>query len=162
LTRQGVSRARAFVPGISGTMNGSVNDRGLPADVFHNVDLAAGGPVGGVDVISQHPKRRPKTLTKGNPEARFEPSVLSCEFAFGSQTRRSVIACHVVNAGIPFLNGFNDQGSLRLIGVVNAVRVVLQFLISPSVPANLRGPPGRIDRRVVSRVEFVTPNQTPD
>src|SRR4029078_13081618 len=122
---------------ISGTMNGSVNDRRLPTDVFHNVDLAAAGPGGGVYVISQHPKRRPKALTIGNPEARFEPSVLCCEFTFGSQTRRSVIACHVVDAGIPFLNGFDDQGPLRLIGVVNAVRVVLQFLIPPSVPANL-------------------------
>src|SRR4030095_11898108 len=135
-------------------MNGSVNDCGLPADVFHYVDLTAGGPGGGVNVISQHPKRRPKALTKGNPEARFEPAVLSREFAFGSQTRRSVIACDIVRAGIPFLDDFDDQRSLRLIGVVNAVRVVLQLLISPSVPANFRGPPGRINRRLIGGVEF--------
>src|SRR6266568_6896655 len=39
-------------------------------------------------------------------------------------------------------------------------RIVLEFLISPTVPSNVSSPPGRVGRRVVWSIEFVAPNQT--
>src|SRR5437660_10547861 len=40
------------------------------------------------------------------------------------------------------------------------VRIVLEFLISPTVPSNFSSPPGRVGRRVVWSIEFVAPKQT--
>src|SRR6185437_15808629 len=48
---------------VAGAMHGTVHPAGLLADVFHDVDLAAPGPPGGGDVVTEHPECRPEPLS---------------------------------------------------------------------------------------------------
>src|SRR5450631_4579673 len=68
-------RADTVCAGISGAVDGAVNQRGLFADVFHDVDFSAGGPAGFVDVDAEHPEGGPDALSARNLHAGFEAAV---------------------------------------------------------------------------------------
>jgi hypothetical protein len=50
----------------------AVNDGGLLADIFHDVDLAGLGPANRVDVVAEHPKGGPDALAFWNFDSGFE------------------------------------------------------------------------------------------
>ena len=64
-------------------MHGTMDRRALGAEVLHDVDLAAGGPADGADVIAQHPESRPDATSSGKLNACFEASITLAEEAFG-------------------------------------------------------------------------------
>src|SRR5437764_15469124 len=82
--------ANSVIAGIAGAVNGAVNQTRFFADIFHDVDLAAGGPAGFVDVVAQHPKCRPDALSARNLDAGLEAAVGLRKFAKCLQARRSV------------------------------------------------------------------------
>src|ERR1700728_330252 len=60
---------------IAWAMNRSMDHRWFLADILHDVDLAAGGPLDSLDIGTQHPKCRPDPLSPRNLDARFETPV---------------------------------------------------------------------------------------
>jgi hypothetical protein len=56
-------------------MNGSMDHRRLLADIFHDVDLATRRPLLLVDVVAQHPERRPHSLSARNLDSGFEAAI---------------------------------------------------------------------------------------
>src|SRR5260370_31046834 len=96
---QGIGCAYAVPARVTRPMKSAMNDRRFLTNVFHDVDLAAGGPAGGTHVVTQHPKCRPKTLAVRDPNARLEPSIGLTELILSEQSCRSVIASYVVSPG---------------------------------------------------------------
>src|SRR5450755_224325 len=71
----GVRRANSLPTGISGAVNCAMDDRRFAADVFHDVDFAAGRPADFFNVIAQHPERGPDSLPVRNLDSGFKTSV---------------------------------------------------------------------------------------
>jgi len=143
---------------ISRPMDCAVNQRGLLADVLHDVDFAAAGPAGLFDVVAQHPERRPNALSARNFDARFESSIGLRKFAQGLQARGSVVSGDAVSSGIFLLQYFDDQVSILLVGVVESLRVVLKLVVAPASAAGFGDPFGGVDRGAVRAVELVAPD----
>src|ERR1041385_2474212 len=97
--RQGVSGANAFPTRVAWAMKRSVDHRWFPADILHDVDLAAVGPMCCIDVIAQQPKCRPDTLAKRNPDSCFETAVGLAELVFREHSGRVLVASYIVSAG---------------------------------------------------------------
>src|SRR4029077_15995869 len=81
---------------IAGPVHRPVHDARLLADVFHDIDLAALRPTDGVDVVSKHPERGPKSLPARNANARLEATVRLRE-----ETRRLDARRRVATAPVP-------------------------------------------------------------
>src|SRR6266403_3486042 len=94
--RQSVGRAYAVRARVTWSMKGAVNYRRFFPDVFHDVDFAAIGPAGRIDIVAQQPKGRPEALTVRNLNSRLKPSVGLAELILREQSRRSVVARYVV------------------------------------------------------------------
>src|SRR5437016_13430943 len=58
--RQRVRSADAAGARVARTVHRAMHHRWLSADVFHDVDLAATRPADSVDVVAEHPARRPE------------------------------------------------------------------------------------------------------
>jgi hypothetical protein len=87
-----------------------------------------------------------------NPDARLHAPVLEGELASGLQPGRSEFSRRR-------LEGLNYQVTLAVeIRVPAIVRVDFQFLIAPSVAAEIVHPFRRIGRRACRAAEFVTPD----
>ena len=106
-------------------MESAVNYRWLFADIFHHVDLAAGGPVRSVKVVAQHPKRRPETLTVRDLDPSLETSIRLSEFCLSEQSRRSIVASYAIGTLESFLQRLNHQRAAFKIGIGCAARVDL-------------------------------------
>src|SRR5262249_12997093 len=98
--------------GVSRSVHGAVNCRGLTADVFHDVDLAAGGPAHRANVVTEHPEGGPDTLSERNLNACLESAITLAEESLRLQPRRGVVALDAVRAGEALASGFDDQISL--------------------------------------------------
>src|SRR6266851_7965583 len=142
-------------------MKRAVNYGRFLADVFHNVDLAASGPAGGTDIVAQHPKRRPDTLSIRNLEPRLKPSIGLRELIPGEQPCRSVIAGDVIRPRERFLYCFDHQQATLDVRVDRAVGISLEFVVTPAIAADIKGPLSRINRRAAGTIKLVTPHQTP-
>jgi hypothetical protein len=59
------------------------------------------------------------------------------------------------------MDGFNHQSSVFLAGVASAGGVVLEFVISPTIPAGFGCPLLGIDRRAIGSIEFIGPDKYP-
>ncbi len=99
---QCVGRTHATGARIPWAMEGAVNDRRLPANVFHDIDLTAIWPACRTNVVAQHPKRRPDSLSKRYFDSRFKPPEGLRELEPGKQPRRSVITAIAVRTGKRF------------------------------------------------------------
>src|SRR2546423_15008887 len=89
-TRGAVRPADAARARVSRPVHGAVHDRRLAADVLHDIDLARLRPTDSVDVVAEHPERRPQTLPARNTDARLEAAVRLGEEPFGLDPRRGV------------------------------------------------------------------------
>src|SRR5215471_1166326 len=116
---------------ISGAVNRAVHERGLLADVFHDVDLAAVWPASLFDVITHHPKRGPDALSPGDFDASFEASEFLRELTLGLQASRGVVASYAIGAGKFFLKDFDDKIAALMEGVFRAGGIELEFLVAP-------------------------------
>src|SRR5215472_6713082 len=94
---------------VARPVDGPVHQRRFFADVLHNVNLAAFWPAGLRDVVPQHPKRGPNTLTFWDFHAGFEAAVLLGKLAERLQARGSVVAGDAVRAGVFFREHSDDQ-----------------------------------------------------
>ena len=127
-------------------MDRAVNNRRFAADIFHDIDLTTGGPSRCADVVAQHPKSRPDSLTIRNLDTCFKPSVGLREFIPGEQSRRSIVAPYIVRPGKSFFQCLDHQRAVLKNGVGGATRVGLEFVVPPTVAADVKGPLGRINR----------------
>src|ERR1044071_7562261 len=102
-------------------MKRSVDHRRFPADIFHDVDLAAVGPVSRIDIVTQHPECRPDALAKRNLDSRFETTKRLAEFVLRQQSGRRVVASYIVGAGKSLLDRSDDEGTVFQMCVCGAV-----------------------------------------
>src|ERR1043166_2869441 len=98
-------------------MKSAMNGRRFSADVLHDVDLTAVGPMNGFDIFTQHPKCRPDTLPEGDLDSRFEATVLLTEFLSGQQPGRCVVPGYFIGTGESFLQCSDDQGAIFYVSV---------------------------------------------
>src|SRR5271165_3172591 len=131
---------------------------GLLADVFHDVDFAALGPVDGGDAVAEHPKCGPDALASGNFYARFESSIGLAEEIFRFNARGGVVTGYGAGSRCLLLRG-DDQIARLHVGVLRVIGVELEFLVTPAVAAEVVGPFGWVGGTAVRGVEFVAPNQ---
>src|SRR5450759_4472360 len=103
-------------------------------DVFHDVELAVGGPTTGV---AHHPEGRPDALSHGDGDARFHLPIQERAFAGGGHAGRGHAAVAQGCAG--FHTRFDDEHAAREAGV-GAAGVILPFAIAPTRAARLEAP----------------------
>ena len=107
-------------------VNGAV-DIGIVVHVFHNVNFSALRPTDRAYVLSEHPERRPKTLSGGSFQSSFYLSIFKRKFVFGNKTSGRIIAG--VN---DLLFGKNVKFAVAGEAVVRTGGVVLKFVVSPT------------------------------
>ena len=83
------------------------------------------------------------------------------ELILSEQSGRSVVASYAVGPGEGFLERFDYQQAAFDVRVDCAVRISLEFIVTPTVSANIKGPLARINRRAAGTIELVTPRQAP-
>src|SRR5260370_29457557 len=142
-------------------MKSAMNDRRLLTDIFHDFDLTARGPAGRIDIVTQHPERRPDTLAVRDPDSRFKPAVGLGELILSEQSRRCVFASSVIRPRESFLERLDYQQATVAIRVCIAARIGLQFVVTPTVAANIKPPLFRIHPRAPRAIEIATPHQFP-
>src|SRR5690349_8798601 len=119
-------------------MKRSVDHRRFPADILHDVDLAAVGPVNGIDVVAQQPECRPDALAIRDLDSGFETAIGLAELVLGEQSGRGVVASYLVSAGKLFLDRFDDERTVFHMCVCCATRIGLKFVVTPTLPANIK------------------------
>ena len=118
-------------------MEARVDLEGLKADDFHDVDLAAGWPPGGGDIVTEQPERRPQPFSRWNPNARFEAAVLLGKSPLALEARRGVIAPYSSTSDMFFPHSLDYKIPAFLADILPPSRVVFQLVVSPSTPASL-------------------------
>src|SRR5947207_6247362 len=116
----------------------------LSSDVFHDVDLTAIRPANALDVITQHPEGRPDALSIRDLNPRFKTAEGLAEFVFCKQPRRSKAAANVVRPLESFFEYCDYQQAISEMRVGGAARVSLEFVVAPTLAANIEGPLARI------------------
>src|ERR1041385_1966957 len=138
-----------------------MDHRRLLADIFHDVDLTAVGPMDSIDIVAQHPECRPDALAKRNLNPRFETAIGLAELAPGEQSGRGVVTSSVVSASESFLDRLNDQRSILNVRVCCSARIGLELVIAPAVAAKIKRQLCRINRRSSRAIELVAPHESP-
>src|SRR5437899_311741 len=125
----------------AGTMERTVDRARLLADVFHDVDFAASGPVDGSDVVAKHPESGPHSLSGGNFDARFEAAIGLAEEALSFEASRGVVAHGAATAGERGLvHRGNDQVAALHLSILREVCIALEFVVAPTVAAGVIRP----------------------
>src|SRR5258706_818156 len=119
-------------------MEGAMNDRRFPANILHDVNLAAVWPASGVDVVTQHPKCRPDTLPVRYLDPCLKPSVGSAELVLSEQSCRRVVAGYAVRPGKRFLEHLDYQPAIIDIRVCTMARIKFPIPGFPAVAARLQ------------------------
>ena len=117
------------VGGVFGTVCPMVCaiDNVFAVNGFDDVDFAASGPAGGVEVFAEHPEGGPNAFTCRERNSRFYRAVLECKLAFGKHTCRSVLGAFVV-----FFLRTDMQNAVLDVGVFFAVGVIFFFVVAPA------------------------------
>src|SRR6267142_1286528 len=131
----------------------------LFADVLHGVDLAASWPAGGADVVAEHPEGRPHALSLGDFYARFETAIFLLKQTRGFQSRGSVLPGNALRARVVILDVGDYQVAVLHVCILRAIRIALEFVVTPTVAAGFHSPLGRIRHGAVDDAEFVAPHQ---
>src|SRR5438067_604983 len=127
-------------------MKRSMDHRRFPADIFHDVDLAAVGPMNSIDIVAQHPERRPDALAKRNLDPGFDTAIGLAELVLRQQPGGSIVATNLVSAGKSFLDRIDDQRAVLTVRVCWAARIGFEFVVAPTLTTKIKGPLGRINR----------------
>jgi hypothetical protein len=85
-----------------------MNQTGLFADIFHDVDFAALGPAYRRNIVAQHPECGPHSLPRGNLDAGLEAAVGLREQALSLESRGRELARDVVGTFDIFLARGDD------------------------------------------------------
>ena len=117
-----------------------MHDRWLLADVFHDVDFAAGRPAFRLNVLTQHPEGGPYSLAAGDLDARLEASIGLLEFPLCLEPGGGVAIQHAVPIAVGFVARSDDQVAILQLNVLQMVGVVLQFVVAPAIAAGLDRP----------------------
>ena len=120
-------------------------------DGFDDVDFAAAGPSDFVEVLAEHPERRPDSLADRERDSGFYSAVLERKLAFGEHACGSVFLPFVV-----FFLRTDMQNSVLDVGVLFAACVVFPFVVAPAAcaRADFKTPFAGVDGFAV---EFVVP-----
>ena len=62
-----------------------------------------------IDIVAQHPERRPDALAKRNLDPRFDTAIGLAELVLREQPGRGIVASYLVGAGKRFLDRFDDE-----------------------------------------------------
>ena len=142
---------------------------GPPAHELHDVDLPGLRPADLLDVVAEHPERRPEARGTGNLDARLDPAVLELAEVPREQARRRELARAVV-AALRAVGPQDRDDEVALAvgrGVRRAGGVGLELVVPPAHEADRRAvaevvPPGRRVRGRAGRaVELVAPGELP-
>src|SRR3989442_16029624 len=137
-------------------MRSTVDQGWLAADIFHDINLPAHGPVYRGDICAQRPERWPEALAPGNLYPRLDAAVCPGHFPLRFQPCRSVTAAEVT-----LLARFDHQLTVLDADVVGTGGVVFKFIVAPAPRASVVPPFGRIRQAAVRLRELVGPNQRP-
>ncbi len=137
-------------------MGRAVDRARVEAQLLHDVDLAAGGPV-----VAHQPDGRPDAARAAEPGADFEEAVGPARRAVGDQTRRAIGLAAVIGILRQALGTrFNNQLAVVDAGILRSVgRIVLGFAVEPTVavaPGVVAPFAGRGHRAVV---ELIRPHK---
>src|SRR5262245_58386733 len=121
-----------------------MHDRGLATDVLHDVDLAALRPTDRLDVAAKHPEGGPDTLTPGNPDACFDPTISARKESLRLESARRVETLPVP-ARVGRRRWLRERGDHQVAisverHVLCARRVELSFLVAEAVSSGVRHP----------------------
>src|SRR5260221_12017217 len=142
----------------AGTVERTVDRARLLADVFHDVDFAASGPVDGSDVVAEHPESGPHPLSCGNFDAGFEAAVGLAEEALSFEASRGVVAHGAATAGVRGLvHRGNDQVATLHLSILRKVCIALEFIVAPAVATGVVSPFGRVGSSTIG-VELIAPD----
>jgi hypothetical protein len=152
-------------------MDVGVDDSGVMADVFEDIDLAAGGPTDLADIGAEGPEGGPGAAAGGDFSSRLDAAVgpgdpIAGGEAGGGVVRELALLLPAAVGGIRlvarvwefFAAGFDDEVTVLDPGILEAVGgVVLEFAIAHE--SFLVGPLGRIWEAVA--VEVIGPDEFP-
>ena len=93
--------------------------------------------------------------------SRFEAAVALRKFALGLDARRGVAAKYSVGVAVALSLRGDDKFAVLHLNVVDAIRVVLEFVIAPAVSSGLDNLFGFVGSGAVSAIEFVIPDHVP-
>jgi hypothetical protein len=141
----------------------------LPAEVLHDVDLAAIRPADRADVGAQHPEGGPQPSTGRDLDPRLDPAVRQLESALRQESSGRVLARPVVALEAGFRRAGGDHEIAGTVGcrVGRVVRIELELVVAPAGDALLgavaEGVPPVIGvrRRAGGLVELVAPDEGP-
>ena len=129
--------------GFGGIVYRTVDKAGILTHVFHDVEFAALRKPRAVDVVAQHPERRPCTCSLRKFCPNLHPSVSKRAFVLGYHAGGGV-------ARSLFAHNKGEHAVFQR--HVLATGVVLQFVVSPTVVAGLKCPGGGVHLRAVKLV----------
>src|SRR5260370_27747102 len=125
----------------AGTMERTMDRARLLADIFHDVDFAASGPVDGSDVVAEHPESGPHPLSGRNLDTGFEAAVSLAEAALSFEGSRGVVAHGAATTGVRGLgHRGNDQVATLHLSILRKVGIALEFVVAPTVAAGVIRP----------------------
>jgi len=113
-------------------MKSAMNDRRLLADVFHDVDLAAGGPTGGSYVIAQASKMRARDPCPNGILIRASKRPKAWVNLFLVSNLAEVNSEFGRRPSESFLKRFNNQESAFLIRVCSPTGIGLKVRCYPN------------------------------
>ena len=145
----------AVRPGIARSVHGAVHRARLPADVLHDVDLAAPRPPNPGTVVPQQPECGPHTLPSRDVNTRLDAAVPPRPSGCGTRLQPSG---RVGTAAGLLATSFDDQLAGFDAHVVAPVGIELELGVPPAITADLRRPVRRVEARAV---ELVAPHEPP-
>src|SRR5690606_19600317 len=144
-------RADSVVEG--GGVHVGVYAIGIEADILHDVDLAARGPVDFGDVRAEHPDGRPRASPGGELGADLDAAVRPGGPTLRGQARRGDLG-----ASIWLLSRLDDEVPALDAGIfATRPRIVLRLVVAEE--ALLVGPPAPVGGAV--DIEFIRPDESP-
>src|SRR5712692_7988776 len=156
-------RRRDAVPArVPRTVHRSMHGGRVLAEVLHDVDLTALRPAHFIDVLAEHPKRGPDPPAPGQPYPRLDQPVTHGHTILADQARGRVSASAVAAVADLRIRPAHHDGKVAgavEAGVLAAAGVVLEFVVSPAVPAGLRQPGVGVGRRARGAIELFRPGK---
>ena len=150
----------AFRAAVAGAVEGAVHGVGR-ADGFEDVDLATGGPVIGLVIVSEEPEGGPDAFAGGELDASLETSVFLGEVILRVDAGGGVVAGDAVGAGEILFSGGDDEVAVSLLDVGGAGGVGFELVVAVTLASGDDVPFCGVRWGAVRSVEFVTPGELP-